>query len=394
MCAAPPPRKAFVLIERLGGETLETYSYGNGRFIPGTPSAGTEVCFRIDKDESSLNILVHDISLLGWLRAIPLPNNNFNDVLSGVSFSIDTLLSCYPKMSAKFDQDRGEGRSFDALELFVHHFLREGSTFASFGFEHLRVNHNLTELHFHDIHSQKRSISDDLDLLDEAVDELDKEDVSFINEPFLSQLRVAIEQHLLIIVHYVLAVDPGSVDAKTLDLAIRNYDWGVLDLLLKRGAQVEGADFIAGYLYHAAIAGRMDAVQLLLEHGANIEGENSCSSATPLSGAASGGHMEIVQYLLEEKGANINGNGHKSPLSRAIKHRHTYIVDYLLRAGANVLEEDYLELLSQAVENKEIIYGDFLERSIAGMDNEARESLRSRAYSEGHFEIVHYLLLI
>ncbi|KAL6902628.1 ankyrin repeat-containing domain protein [Trichoderma evansii] len=295
--------------------------------------------------------------------------------------------------------DKRDGHSFDTLELFVHHFLREGSIFATFGLEHLHEEHILTELHLHDIQSQKnRSMSEDLDLLDEAIDELDEEDIKgprhpflFINEPFLSQLRAAIRQRDLIAVHSLLAMDPGSVDAKTLCLAIRYYEKTVFHLLLKHGAQVDGAGFIAEPLYRAAKAGHLDAVQLLISYGANKEGGNSCISATPLSGAASGGHFEIVQYLVEEKGANIMGKRFKSSLSRAIKHRHTHIVDYLLKVGANVLEEN-AEILSQLEETNKVVYGDILERSLARMDNYNRQDLFSRALSEGNLVVVRYLV--
>jgi ankyrin repeat protein len=310
-----------------------------------------------------------------------------------------TLLPCYPEMSAKFNQGKREGHHFDALELFVRHFLREGSIFACFGFERLYEQQVLTELHFHDIHNQNRSISEDLDLLDKAIEEFSKDDIhesnqtfSFIEEPFLFQLQAAIKQRDLSAVCNVLATNQGFVDAKTLCLAIRYYERAIFLLLLEHGAQVDGDDFTAGPLYHAAKTDHMEAVQLLLFHGAQIEGKCSCINATPMNGAASGGHLEIVQYLFEKKGANINGNGYKSPLSCAIKHRHAHIVDYLLRAGAIILQEDYLELLSQFVVNKKMIYGDFLEHSIACMGNDARESLRYRAHSEGYFEIVRYLL--
>lgn len=275
------------------------------------------------------------------------------------------------------------------MDLFVRHFLREGSIFACFGFERLHEEQILTELQFHHIHSRSRSISEDLDLLDEAIGELDEEDIQgpiypfpFINEPSLSQLQTAIKQHNNILVHNALAMDPGSVDAKTLCLAIRHYERDVFQLLLGRGAQVDGDGCVAGPLYHAAKAGHMEAVQLLLIHGANKEGGNSCISAAPMSGAASGGHLEIVQYLFEQENANVNGNGYKSPLSRAIKHRHAYIIDYLLRAGAKVLEEDYIRLLSQFLENSNVPYRDILGSFIAGMNNNARDLLFSRAVSE------------
>ncbi|UKZ79048.1 hypothetical protein TrVFT333_006799, partial [Trichoderma virens FT-333] len=396
---APSRQKAFVFTEYLEEGNFEAHSCGNGRFIQGAPSADLEICFRLYKTQSFLDIQIHEDNLLQWLRAIPSLSDDLSDDLFDASISMGTLLPRYPEMSAKFDQDKRDGHSFDALELFVRHFLREGSVFASFGFEHLYEERILTELHFHDIQSQNRSMSEDLDLLDEAIDEVDERDIKgssqpflFMNERFQAQLQTAIRQRDPIAVDKVLAKDPGFVDAKTLCLAIRYYERTVFHLLLKHGAQVNGVGMIAEPLYRAAKSGRLDAVQLLLSYDANKEGGDSCISATPLSGAVSGGHLEIVQYLVEEKGANINGNKYKSPLSRAIKHRHLHIFDYLVRAGANVLEEDYFVLLPQFVGTKQAVLGDILERFIAGMGNEARDLLFWRAVSEGHLEIVRHLV--
>ncbi|KAK4060616.1 hypothetical protein Trihar35433_10024 [Trichoderma harzianum] len=393
---APSRRKAFVFIEHLGGESFEAHSCGNGRFIQGAPSSDLEICFKFRKGKNWVEIYIYDDNLLQWLRAIPSVREELDNGIFDIIISMDRLLPHYPEMSAKFDQDRIRGHSFDALDLFVRHFLREGSVFATFGFELLHERQILTELHFHDIQSQDRSLSEDLDLLDEAIDEIDERDIKgpshyfpFMNETLQSRLRTAIRWRDHIAVDNVLATMHQSfVNAKTLCHAIRYYDRTVFRRLLEHGAQVDGVGIITEPLYRAAKAGNMDAVQLLLSYGANKEGGNSSISATPLSGAASGGHLEIVQYLVDQKGVKINGIRHKSPLSRAIKHRHTRIIDYLLRAGANVHEENRSVLLR--IEQAEL--GDIRERIIAGMDNDARNLLFSRVLSEGHLEIVRCLV--
>lgn len=258
------------------------------------------------------------------------------------SISMDLLLPCYPEVRDKFANEKRQGCSFDALELFVRHFLREGSVIATFGFENLYEKGILTELHFHDIQSRYRSLSEDLDLLDEAINELEEQDImkssrSTMSKPFRTELRAVIFQRDAGAVGKVLATDEGHVDAKTLCFAIRHYEPTVFRLLLEHGAQANGSDVLNVPLHRAAKAGHMDAVRLLLRHGANKEG-NFCVSATPLTGAASAGHLEIVQYLVEKEGADINGNHYKTPLSRAVQHHHRHIVDYLLMAGAGVLK--------------------------------------------------------
>lgn len=332
-----------------------------------------------------LRIQIDNPYLFLWLVSIPSLSINLDDTLGDglTSISMELLLPCYPEMRKRFAQDKRDGRSFATLDFFVRHFLREGSIFAMFGFQNLHENGILTELHFHDIQSRHRSMSEDLDMLDEAINKLEEPDIdrtsnAFMNEStvslgfehlyekgtpteprfhdgqsrdhsmsedlddlehaikvFRSPLQVAIEQRDPTSLANVLVTDPATIDAKTLCLAIRHYEPIVFRLLLEHGAQVDGTDVLNVPLHRAAKAGHMEAVQLLLGHGANKEG-NFCVSATPLTGAASAGHLKIVQYLVEEQGAFINGNSYKSPLSRAILHRHRHIVDYLLTAGADL----------------------------------------------------------
>lgn len=189
--------------------------------------------------------------------------------------SMAHLLPCYPAMREKLAQDEKEGHIFDALELFFCHFLREGSVFASFGFEHLHEQQILTELHFHDIHKQHRSMSEDLDLLDEAIAELEEHDTRgpsdpITYEPLRSQLHAAIQQRDSLAVGTVLRMGLGRVDGGTLCFAIRQYEPTVFHLLLKHGAQVDGGTGSRESLFLAAEAGHLDAVRLLIHYGATL----------------------------------------------------------------------------------------------------------------------------
>ncbi|KAL6833147.1 hypothetical protein J3E69DRAFT_323125 [Trichoderma sp. SZMC 28015] len=198
---APSRCKAFVFTEELKEIFFRAHSCGNGRFIRGDPSPDLEICFRLHKHHYSLNIQIHDVNLLQWLRAIPSLRDD--PWLRGdiADTWMDLLLPHYPELSAKFDQDRREGRSFEALELFVRHFLHGGSVFETFGLEHLHKSGILTDLHLDDILSQNRPMSEDLDLLDEAVDEIDEPDIKglyksfrFLDEPFQFQGLTAIRR--------------------------------------------------------------------------------------------------------------------------------------------------------------------------------------------------------
>lgn len=180
------------------------HSCGNGRFVQGDPSADLDICFNLRKNKSSLIIQILEEKLIRWLSAIPSLHDNhwLRGGSAGNLIPMDSLLPHYPEMSAKFDQDRREGRTFETLELFVRHFLREGSVFAIFGLGNLHKSGILTDLHFYDILSQDRPMSEDLDLLDEAVDEIDERDIKgpnnslrFVDEPIQSQLLTAISRH-------------------------------------------------------------------------------------------------------------------------------------------------------------------------------------------------------
>lgn len=61
--------------------------------------------------------------------------------------------------------------------------------------------------------------------------------------------------------------------------------------------------FLAGFtpLILAATAGHVDVVEILLEHGADIEAQSERTKDTPLSLACSGGRYEVLKtsfYLL------------------------------------------------------------------------------------------------
>lgn len=140
------------------------------------------------------------------------------------------------------------------------------------------------------------------------------------------------------------------VDAESLWLAIEYYEESVFHLLLNHGLQIEWVDPNA-HLYHAANIGHIGAVRLLLTHYANQRGaELPDKIDIALRGAASGGHLKIVRYLVEKKGAKFDGSGHTSPLSRARRRNHKPIIDYLLSVGADSRKTElkHLKFLSTA----------------------------------------------
>lgn len=265
------------------------------------------------------------------------------------------LLPYYCELREKFNQDRFQGLTFHALHLFMLHFLRDRSIFAIFGLEDLYQAGTLTEVHFRDFDSWDwdYSMSKDLDCLDEIVndfgergelDDLDEPDeqdeeepchpVALMHEDVQFELRELVRRGDLEAVKRVLDMTPGIVHAWALCIAIETHRTDILCQLLEHGAQVDGT-YLYEPLCNAAKYGNKDAVQLLLSRGANIEGGGS--GHTPLVHAAREGHFEIVQYLVDE-GANVNATWIKCPLLYAIENGHTRTVEYLLALGADVLK--------------------------------------------------------
>ncbi|KAK7012780.1 ankyrin repeats-domain-containing protein [Favolaschia claudopus] len=86
-----------------------------------------------------------------------------------------------------------------------------------------------------------------------------------------------------------------------------NKDLPMMKLLFDHGAPVDdnfGCDGCSeNALHYACSLGDMEMIQLLLEHGADLEG--SGHYGTPLGFAVHARNIEVVKFLLE-KGANAN----------------------------------------------------------------------------------------
>lgn len=212
-------------------------------------------------------------------------------------------------MRTKFTQARRDGYSFDAVELFVGHLLREGAVFDDFILEHLRKGDILTELHFRDIQSQFRPMSEDLDILDRIAERQDVHPgLIFVKEPFRRELQAAITQGNTESVTRVLSHGLYDFDAEDLCLAVRYYEPTIFDALLKHFMKREHGRVLPELLYPAVEAGDMDAVRRLLYCGADPQEAGFYIHPIPLTGVASGSHLKGKDY-------NITTNGHDDSFS-------------------------------------------------------------------------------
>jgi len=176
-------------------------------------------------------------------------------------------------------------------------------------------------------------------------------------------------------------------------------------------------------LFNATYHGHLPIVQHLVESGANIE-HRECNRKTPLYCASEMGHLDIVKYLLS-CGANSNikiidimtrglhGNPIQhyrnimrlrqqpnieygsSPLQAAVSREHFDIVKCLVEYGADVNNQDYWKqtALHRAVYHKNTMIIEYLiEHSInTQICDRNNKTAVEIAYDEGLVDIAHII---
>ncbi len=96
-----------------------------------------------------------------------------------------------------------------------------------------------------------------------------------------------------------------------------------------------GCKFIrSDNLNQAIVRGEIESVRVAIVHGTDANGRGM-HAVTPLMKAAGTGRLDICQLLVEH-GANVNGhNGSGSVLMWAVHSENESLIRYLLKAGAD-----------------------------------------------------------
>ena len=109
-----------------------------------------------------------------------------------------------------------------------------------------------------------------------------------------------------------------------------------------------------GVVERAVVGGSLESVKMLLAAGLSVEDRNG-GVFSPLTSAIREDRRDMVRYLLDEAGADVNSPGEHLPIVKAIRrHRghETEVIEMLLVRGADInLMYRGWNAVMQAVEN-------------------------------------------
>lgn len=144
----------------------------------------------------------------------------------------------------------------------------------------------------------------------------------------------------------LIATGDSDVHAKTdashtpFLLAALHGHVGVLSVLLENGAEpfADEDEFSAAHL--AATTGQLDVLQYFLSNGLTQDFEKETNGVSPLSLAASAGHLNVVQFLIEYQVSNVGTSEAQTALrtealTGAIEGGQLEIVKLLCENGAS-----------------------------------------------------------
>jgi ankyrin repeat protein len=131
--------------------------------------------------------------------------------------------------------------------------------------------------------------------------------------------------------------------------AIINDDYLAIKQAIKKGLDLEqiienelteNEESLLFFALHHKCS--FDTIKLLIESGIDIE-KTDTQGVSLLDEAIVTGDLELVRYLVDEKGMDVNQTKRKSgftPLMQAASYGYTDIVDFLLEKGADIHARD------------------------------------------------------
>ncbi|RMZ76314.1 hypothetical protein DV738_g4992, partial [Chaetothyriales sp. CBS 135597] len=220
-------------------------------------------------------------------------------------------------------------------------------------------------------------------IIEEAIKYNNKEALAYLLEQGVSPndrspdghtpLTTAIRDNQVEMVDLLLAngADPG----------IRGQNWPICmavkqpEILKKLLPKVHNPRAVKGVMEMAVAANKLESVKLLLAAGVSVEDKNG-GVFSPLTSAIREDNTEMVRFLLDEAGADVNAPGEHLPIIKAIRRyrSNTEIIEMLLAHGAdiNLMYRGWNAIL-QAVENGDAGVLKTLVENGGAVDLEARD---------------------
>ncbi len=135
--------------------------------------------------------------------------------------------------------------------------------------------------------------------------------------------------------------------------AIQEGNTELVKLFLKAGMSANTTFLKVPAIYMAIYSHQNEIVEILLQNGANVNGDITAVGITPLLAAIKKKDSAIVNTLIRY-GADVNmtaANGNLYPLNYAIKKKNAEIVTSLINAGAKTNEDALLNALKSKNDN-------------------------------------------
>jgi len=244
--------------------------------------------------------------------------------------------------------------------------------------------------------------------------------------PGIAELAVAFNNKDALMYLLLNGVDVNAANEEgrtALTTAIRDNRGPLLDVLLAHGAKVtaRGEDWplcmalknpqllqrllehvdgtkgvTKGIIELAVQANQLESVKLLVNAGISVE-DRTGGVFSPLTSAIRENRKDIVRYLVDEAGADVNSPGEHLPLIKAIRRRtvpnDNEVIEYLLSRGADInLIYRGWNAIMQAIEkgDKKLVHllvekGNGIDLQVSDPDSgqTVYEMIQDRGWSEG-----------
>ncbi len=192
-------------------------------------------------------------------------------------------------------------------------------------------------------------------------------------------------------------VNAKDIDSTTLLMAATdNNNMEITKLLVENGADVNAKDRSGDIaIFYAALNGNMEMVQYLIENGADITITNTKWNRNIIHYAARSGNLELVQYLVNQGISVLESNG---ALHKAVSSGNLELVKWLVAHGADVHGDyfnDSVLLYAVRSSNKDILRYLVEEKGVDVNESANRKmdySALEEAVKNNNIETVKYLV--